>query len=214
MAAGGRLRPFAVLAGTLAIVPSTVLAEATEDIPMVAIGLPFAPERPAPVEPAHPLFHDVQVGEISGLPATVKSSALNWIAGAKRSSINAALTETFRRMNLLADGTASGRKRLEVSWLGDRTPFHIGTRNTTAVTMRYRLVRVDSGQLLFDREITTTARGGGVDASMRDNGIVRAAIAANFASAANCLDRAAYGAAPADCALTPMFSVSVERVAR
>jgi hypothetical protein len=49
---------------------------------------------------------------------------------------------------------------------------------------------------------------------MRDNGIVRAAIAANFASAANCIDRAAYGTAPSDCALTPKFSVSVTRERR
>ena len=70
---------------------------------------------------------------------------------------------------------------------------------------------IDDGRELFDRDVTTSAEGGGVDASMRDNGIVRAAIAANFASAANCLDRAAFGDAPGDCALTPRFSVSVVR---
>lgn len=184
------------------------------DIPLVAIGLPFAPEAPVPVAPDHPLFHDVAVGEIEALPATVKSSALNWIAAAKRASINAGLSETLRRMNLLAPAPATARKRLTVTWLGDRTPFHIGTHNATSVTLHYRLARVDSGLVLFDREITTSARGGGADASMRDNGIVRAAIAANFASAANCLGRAAYGTAPADCALTPLFSVSVVRVSR
>lgn len=191
-------------------IPSPAAAP-SGDIPMVAIGLPFAPEAPVPVDAKHPLFHDVAVGEIEGLPATVKSSALNFIAAAKRSSINAALVETFSRMNLLAASPAAGRKKLIVTWKGDRTPFHIGTSNSTTVTLHYRLVRVDSGQPLFDREITTEARGGGVDASMRDNGIVRAAIAANFASAANCLDRAAFGTAPADCALTPMFSVSIVR---
>lgn len=181
------------------------------DIPMVAIGLPFAPAGPVPLEATHPLFHDVTVGDIDGLPATVKSSPLNWIAAAKRSRNNAALAETFRRMNLLAEAPAAGRKKLSVTWMGDRTPFHIGSNNVTSVTLRYRLHRVDNGQLLFDREITTSVRGGGADASMRDNGIVRAAIATNFASAANCLDRAAFGAAPTDCALTPLFSVSVVR---
>ena len=63
----------------------------------------------------------------------------------------------------------------------------------------------------IDRRITTSAAGGGADASMRDNGIVRALIAANFASAANCIDHAAYGTAPSECALTPKFSVSVIR---
>lgn len=179
------------------------------DIPMVAIGLPFTPESPEPIDPAHPLYRGVEIGEIEGLPPTVKSSPLNFIAAAKRSSINTALRESFRRMNLLAPNAAAGRKRLTVVWKGSRTPFRIATSNATTVTFHYRLVRVDNGQLLFDREITTSAQGGGVDASMRDNGIVRAAIAANFASAANCLDRAAYGDAPADCALIPGFSVAV-----
>lgn len=189
-------------------------AKPSNNIPMVAIGLPFAPEAPTPVSSSHPLFHDVAIGEIEGLPSTVKSSALNFIAAAKRSSINAALSETFRQMNLLAPSPVAGRKRLVVTWLGDKTPFHIGGHNETSVTLRYRLERVDTGQNLFDREITTSAKGGGMEASVRDNGIVRAAIAANFASAANCLDRAAFGTAPADCALTPQFSVSVVRIGR
>lgn len=186
----------------------------SNDISMVAIGLPFTPEEPTPVDASHPLFHDVAIGDIQGLPATVKSSSLNFIAAAKRSSINAALRETFRRMNLLAPDPVAGRKRLVVTWRGDHTPFHIGTNNATSVTLHYRLERGDTGRNLFDREITTSARGGGANASMRDNGIVRAAIAANFASAANCLDRAAFGTAPADCALTPQFSVSIERIDR
>lgn len=189
-------------------------AKSSNDISMVAIGLPFAPEAPTPVGSSHPLFHDVTIGEIHGLPATVKSSRLNFVAAAKRSSINAALSETFRQMNLLAPARAAGRKRLVVTWLGDKTPFHIGASNTTSVTLHYRLERVDNGQNLFDREITTSAHGGGVDASMRDNGIVRAAIAANFASAANCLDHAAFGTAASDCALTPQYGVSVTRTGR
>ena len=184
------------------------------DIPMVAIGLPFEPKAPEPVSPAHPLFHDIAVGEIERLPPTVKSSALNWIAAAKRSSINAAMLETFRQMNLLAPSPAAARKRLVVSWNGNRTPFHIGTRNATTVTIHYRLTRVDSGEVLFDRDIVTSSRGAGADAGMHDNGILRAAIATNFASAADCLDRAAFGTAPADCALTPFFSVSVNRISR
>ena len=200
-------------AACAALTASPVQA-ASGDIPMVAIGLPFSPETPTPLESTHPLHLRVEIGEIEHLPATVKSSALNFIAAAKRSSINAALRESFQRMNLLAPDTATARTRLNVSWSGSRTPLRIGTDNSTTVTFHYRLVRIDNGQLLFDRDITTSAEGGGVDASMRDNGIVRAAIAANFASAANCLDHAAFGTAPADCALTPKFSVSVVRARR
>jgi hypothetical protein len=181
-----------------------------EDLPMVAVGLPFAPETPTPVKASHALYHDVDVGEIEGLPSTIKSSKFNFVAAAKRESVNTALRESFRRMNMLAEGVP-GRKRLIVKWLGSHTPFRIGGTNTADVTIHYQLVRVDSGNTLFDRDITTSVEGGGVDASMRDNGIVRAAIAANFASAANCLDRASYGTAPNDCALVPRFSVSVDR---
>lgn len=199
----------AATASTAAL--STSQVEPSNNISMVAIGLPFGPETPTPVDSSHPLFHDVSVSEIQGLPATVKSSPMNFIAAAKRSSINAALSETLRRMNLLASVPTSGRKRLITTWMGNKTPFHVGTHNATSVTLHYRLERVDTGQILFDRDITTSTVGGGMDASMRDNGIVRAAIAANFASVANCLDRAAYGTAPANCALTPQFSVSVVR---
>ena len=178
---------------------------------MVVIGLPFAPETPTPVASTHPLHHRVEIGEIEGLPPTVGSSALNFIAAAKRSSINAALRETFERMNLLAPNATTARVRLTTSWRGSRTPFRIATHNAATATLHYRLVRIDNGQVLFDREVTTSAEGGGVDASMRDNGIIRAAIAANFASVANCLDHAAFGTAPEDCALTPRFSVSVVR---
>jgi hypothetical protein len=196
----------------LILVSAPALAD-PGDIPLVAIGLPFAPETPAPVAPDHVLYHDVAVGEIEGLPSTIKSSALNWIAAAKRSSVNEGLVETFRRMNLLGTDAAA-RKRLGVRWVGSRTPFRIATRNQASVTLHYRLTRADTGQLLFERDITTSAKGDGVDASMRDNGAVRAAVAANFASAAWCIDRAAYGPAPANCALTPRYSVSVVRAPR
>jgi hypothetical protein len=191
--------------------PAPCLAAPSGDISMVAIGLPFAPETPTPVAPTHPLYHRVAVDGITDLPATVGSTKLNFIAAAKRSSINAALRQSLERMNLLAPDASTARARLIVSWRGSHTPFRIATSNTASATLHYQLVRIDSGQSLFDREVTTYAKGGGVDASMRDNGIVRAAIAANFASAANCLDHAAIGTAPANCALTPKFSVAVVR---
>ncbi len=201
---------FPLLSATAMLI-ATAAAAAPDDIPLVAIGLPFSPETPRPVAATHPLYHRVQVGEIDGLPTTVGSSALNFIASAKRSSVNAALRESFERMNLAPANPADARFRLVVTWLGVHTPFRIATHNSATASLHYRLVRIDNGQQLFDRDITTSADGGGIDAAMRDNGIVRAAIAANFASAANCLDHAAYGTAPEDCALVPKFSVSVVR---
>lgn len=201
---------FPQLAAALCLIATPANA-ASGDIPMVAIGLPFAPETPRPVASTHTLYQRIDIGEIVDLPATVGSSKLNFIRAAKRSSINSALRETFQHMNMLAPQTSAARALLTVSWKGSHTPFKIGGRNVATATLRYRLVRISNGELLFDREITTSAEGGGIDASMRDNGIVRAAIATNFASAANCLDRAALGTAPADCTLTPKFSVSIVR---
>lgn len=201
----------AALALPLLVAPA---AAAASNIPLMVIGLPFAPETPKPIAPQHPLYQEVEVGEIVGLPGTVGSSKLNFIKAAKRSSINKGLIATFERMNMLAPDAGAAAARLEVTWIGNRAPFKIGSRNVASATLRYRLTRIDNGQVLFDREITTSVEGGGVDASMRDNGITRAAIAANFASAANCLDRAAFGTAPADCALTPQFSVTVTRQRR
>ena len=204
-----RIAPALLALPLLALTSASAAAQ--DNIPLVAIGLPFAPETPRPVAATHPLYHRIDALEIEGLPPTIKSSALNWIAAAKRSSVNAALRESLNRMNMLSPDAAAARTRLTVKWIGSDTPFRIGTSNRTSVTMHYRLVRIDNGQSLFDREITTWMDGGGVDAGLRDNGIVRAAIATNFASAAYCVDRAAFGAAPAGCALAPKFSVSVVR---
>lgn len=202
-----------IAALAIAIVANPASA-GTHDIPLVAIGLPFTPETPVPVAATHPLYHQLAVGEIEGLPGTVGSSRLNFIKAAKGSSVNAGLRETFERMNMLAADPASARAHLVVTWGESRTPFKIGGHNTSTATLRYQLIRNDNGKVLFDRQITTSAEGSGADASMRDNSATRAAIAANFASAANCLDRASTGPTPADCALTPKYSVIVTRQRR
>jgi len=77
-------------------------------------------------------------------------------------------------------------------------------------SLRYELTRIDTGQMLFGRNVTTKIDGSrsGADGGMSTR---RAAIAVNFASAAACLDKAAYGRAPANCALTPKFSVVSRR---
>lgn len=185
-------------------------AAAANDISMVAIGLPFAPVSPAPVAATHELYQQVAVEEIVGLPSAVKSSRLNFIAAAKRSSINDALATSLRRMNMLAPDAAAAKTRLVVTWRGIEPPIR-GRRNAATVTLHYQLIRVSNGERLFEREITTSAEGSGIDLVMLENGLARAAIAANFASIAYCLDRAPSGTAPANCALTPRFSVNVSR---
>lgn len=185
-------------------------AAAANDIPLVAIGLPFAPESPVPVPVGHELYQQIDVEEIIGLPPTVKSSQLNFIAAAKRSSINDALATSLRRMNMLAPEPAAAKARLIVTWRGIQPPIR-GGRNAATVTLHYRLVRSANGEQLFEREITTSAEGSGIDLVQLENGLARAAIAANFASIAYCLDRAPSGTAPSNCALKPQFSVNVRR---
>jgi hypothetical protein len=199
------------LLATLALFAGPLHAAPGDDIPLVAIGLPFSPETPHPVTAKHPLYQRVAIGEIQGLPAVIGSNKLNVIGAARRSSVNAGLIESFREMEMLAPDASAAKFRLSASWIGSHMPFHIGTHNEATTTLHYQLTRIDNGQMLFERDITTAAEGGGVDAAMRDIEILRAAIAANFASAANCLDHAAYGNAPQDCTLTPKYAVSIER---
>lgn len=200
-------RSLAALFLGMSAMPGAALA----DIPLTVIGLPFEPETPRPVASTHPLYKLIEVGEIEGLPPTVKSSALNFIAAAKRSSINAGLRKSLELMNLLAPDAETSRGTLHVTWVGSDTPFKIGGKNVASVTMRYRLVRKRDNAQLFEREIRTEVSGDG-NVEMRDNGIVRAAIAANFASAAYCMDHASLGTDPGDCTLTPKFAVTVYRV--
>ena len=170
------------------------------DIPLVAIGLPYAPETPVPVSPKHPLYHRVSVSEIAELP-----SALRWSV-ARLSTINKGLRDTLERMNMLAPEDAQAGFRLVAHW-GDIQPAGVfsGPGIATA-SLRYELTRIDTGQMLFNRNIATRIDGSksGPYGAMNTR---RAAVAVNFASAAACLDKAAYGRAPADCALSPKFSV-------
>lgn len=106
----------------------------SNEIPLVAIGLPFAPETPRPATAPHVLYRHLQVAEIERLSATIKSSRQNFIAAAKRSSVNAALRERFERMNFLAPKDGIAHVRLTATWEGSDTPFHIGCRNEATVT--------------------------------------------------------------------------------
>ncbi|CCW20061.1 hypothetical protein EBBID32_44320 [Sphingobium indicum BiD32] len=180
-------------------------AAPSPDIPLVAIGLPFAPEKPMPVARDHPLYHRVAVGDVEGITAIVRFKA------APPGRLHKGLRETLDRMNLLAPSDGEARVRLVATWQGLDSPASllVASKETTA-TLHYQLVRIDNHQVLLDRTIATTVKGEGsaLDGGM---GMARAAIAANFASAAACMDKAAYGRAPDDCALQPLYGVSVSR---
>jgi hypothetical protein len=187
-------------------------ALADDDVPLVPIGLPFAPEAPTPVSPAHPLYHRIILAPVTDMPATIgASSTLGLMAAAKRSSFEKGLRDTLDRLNMLATFEAEAKFRLTPKWLGMDAPFRISFTSRAKVRMGWSLTRTDSGQEIFQRDIATSAESKGGDGSRRAIGVGRVALMANIASAARCLDKAAYGQAPQDCTLTPQFKYDAPR---
>lgn len=129
---------------------------------------------------------------------------------ARPSTINDGLRDTLRRMNMLAPIEADARVRLTARWVAADGDSMFARGKAASVTLRYALSRLDTRAIIFDREIDTGAKASGsaLSGSMQT---LRAAVAVNFASMAYCIDKAAYGNAPSDCALTPLFEVRVSR---
>lgn len=195
------MRLLLVLRLTVGLVPTAALAN---DIPLSVIGLPFAPEAPKPVKPDHPLYHRVTVGDVEAMPGSIRFSI------ARPSTINEGLRDTLRRMNLLAPIESDARARLTTRWVSADGDSMFARGKSASVAFHYTLSRIDKGSVIFDRQIDTGAKtsGSAPGGSMQT---LRAAVAVNFASMAYCLDKAAYGNAPNDCALTPLFEVRVSR---
>ncbi|WP_363738665.1 hypothetical protein [Sphingobium sp. LMA1-1-1.1] len=175
------------------------------EIPLMAVGfgLRYSPDTPVPVSPDHPLYNRVLIDPIEEMPGSVRLSI------ARPSTINEGLKLTLEHLHMLAPTSAEAKVRLTARWVSyDGGGMLFGGKNAT-VTLHYRLTRIDSGAVIFDREIITKA--------MADNKAggpmptLRAATAVNFASIAGCLDKAAFGRAPSDCALTPQFHVTTRR---
>lgn len=187
-------------------------AQADDDVPLVPIDLPFAPEAPAPLPPTHPLYHRITLSSVSDMPATVGASAtMGLMAAAKRSSFEKGLRDTLDRLNMLAASDADARFRLTPKWQGMDAPFRMSFSSRATVRMGWSLTRIDNGQEIFQRDIATSAEAKGGDGNRRSIGVGRVALMANIASAALCLDKAAYGRAPQDCALTPQFKYQAPR---
>lgn len=189
-----------------ALVVSTTPALAA-DVPLSPIGLPFKPGTPRPVAPEHPLYHRIAIDPVVDMPGVVGAGATGGIMGAaKRSSFEKALRETLEKLNLLAPNAADAKVRLSPRWIDMDAPFKISFSSRATVRMGWSLTRIDNGQRIFDREIATSAESKGGSGSERATGVGRVALMTNIASAVRCIDQAAYGQAPQDCALTPDFT--------
>jgi hypothetical protein len=160
-------------------------------------GLTFS-QAPGPLAPDHPLYHRVALAPLAGMPDRV-GALFNRFADPKE--VSGALHDALAGAGMAADAPAAAKARLTVTWLGLEAPIKIGFSSHATARIRYALTRVDNGQTIFARDIVTEVKAKGGDGAKRLQGTARAAIAANIASAIFCLDKAAYGQAPADCAL-------------
>jgi hypothetical protein len=198
------MRFFFLAAAAIAIIPASARAD---DVPLSPIGLPFQPGAPKAVAADHPLYHRIALDPVADMPNVVGASATGGIMGAaKRSSFEKALRETLEKLNLLAPSESEAKVRLSPRWINMEAPFKISFSSRAIVRMGWSLKRIDNGQPLFDRDISTAAESKGGSGSERAIGVGRVALMTNIASAVRCIDLAAYGQAPQDCALTPDFT--------
>jgi len=202
------MRRFLTLVACLAACAST--STLAKSFPLNPMGLPFAPESPRPLAPDHPLYRQVALDPVVDMPGKV-GSFLVPITSAKE--MNEALRDTLDRANMLAPPGAQAKARLVVRWAGLNAPAKISFSSEATATLSYSLIKVENGQELFRRDIVTASRSTGGDASDRLKGNARLAILTNLASAVLCLDKAAYGQAPANCALTPQATYHAQRPA-
>lgn len=173
-------------------------AAAKSDVPLSPVGLPFGPNTPQRVSAGHPLFRTVAIVETDALPER--------LGPAKRAAFVTALTGTLDRLGMLAADPAQARFRLAPSWLDMDSPFRISFKSKATVRMAWRVTRADTGKTIFAREIATVAESSGGSAPERKKGVERVALMTNIASAAGCIQQAAIGRPPGDCALTPGFT--------
>lgn len=184
-------------------------ASASNEVPLSPLGLPMAPK---PLTPEHPLYHRIALDPVADMPNVVGASATaGFIGAAKRSSFDKAVRETLEKLNMLAPTDADARFRLSPRWLGMDAPFRISFSSRATARLDWKLNRIDTGQQIFRREIATPSEAKGRDGSLRAVGVGRMALMTNIASAAVCIDAAAYGHAAADCALTPGFRYEAPR---
>jgi hypothetical protein len=183
-------------------------AAAKPAVPLQPFGLPFAPESPRPLSPDHPLFQRVALDPVADMPSKVGNFLMPITSATE---MNEALRQTLERANMLAPPGVQPKARLLVRWGSLRAPAKISFSSEATATLSYTLIRLENGQELFRREISTFSRSTGGDGADRLKGNARLAIMTNLASAVLCLDKAAYGRAPADCALTPQASYRARR---
>ena len=160
----------------------------------------FGPNGPRLLPEEHVLRGHVSIEPIAGAPEKIGKLLLP-ITNARE--LNEGLKQSLAHSGMLAQGDAQPVFRLVATWQSFDAPAKVSFSSHATVTVHYQLQRVDTGAIIFARSITTTSESRGGEGSDRLKGVARMAILTNFASADACLDKAAYGAAPLECALKP-----------
>ncbi|WP_380874421.1 hypothetical protein [Sphingomonas sp. DBB INV C78] len=178
-------------------------------VPLVPFGIPFLPESPKPVAPSHPLYQRIALNPIVGMPDKIGAFLIP-ITNLKE--FEEALRETLAQANMLAPPGQPAQAHLTVRWITLDAPTKISFSSNATSSISYVLTRSDNGQQIFARDISTSTKSTGGDGADRLKGNARLAILSNLASAVVCLDKAALGLAPSDCALTPQASYRAARM--
>jgi hypothetical protein len=152
---------------------------------------------PRSVPDDHPLRGRIAVEPIAAMPKRVGSLL---IPVTKPVEFDTALKLALDHSKMLAGPDAAPKARLLVTWRWLDAPARISARADARVAIAYELRRIDNGQTLFQREVRTGSRATGGAASQRIRHNARMAIQHNIAAVVSCLDEAAYGRAPDDCA--------------
>ena len=153
---------------------------------------------PRTVPADHPLRGRIAVEPIAAMPKRVGTL---FVSVAKPAEFDTAIKLALEQSRMLAGPEAAPKARLHVTWRWLDAPAKIGNSARASVAIAYELRRIDTGQTIFQREVRSEAKTtGGPDASQRLRHNARMAIQRNIAAVVTCLDLAAYGRAPADCA--------------
>ncbi|HEX8623692.1 MAG TPA: hypothetical protein VF782_01300 [Allosphingosinicella sp.] len=186
------------------LIPAFLLAAPLSAKPLVPLAPPVGTAvhsigaGPRTVPDDHPLRGRIAVEPIAAMPKRVGSL---FVSVARPAEFDTALKLALDRSGMLAGPEAAPKTRLHVTWRWLDAPAKIGNSARASVAVAYELRRIDTGHTIFQREVTSEARTtGGPDASQRVRHNARMAIQRNIAALVACLDLAAYGRAPGDCA--------------
>ncbi|MBW7946281.1 MAG: hypothetical protein H3C60_07540 [Sphingomonadaceae bacterium] len=161
----------------------------------------FGASGPRVLPPDHPLFHTVSVEAVKTMPEKIGHFLVPIV---KRQEFEDALRKGLESAAMLASEGTPARFTLKVSWNELHAPLTISFSSSAQSRISYELVRNDTGESLFLREIVTESKSRGGDGAARLSRNARFAIMVNIASMIACLDKAAYGQAPENCTLTPL----------